>query len=257
MLPSLFLCHGAPTLAIEYNDYTRFLQDMGKRLPRPDAVVVFTAHWESQKLAISSMDMPYETIYDFYGFPEVLYSLKYPAKGSPALAKEMQEILEKEGIPSQLDDTRGLDHGSWVLLYHLFPDADVPVVQVSVNPQLPLSEQYRIGEALSFLKKKNVLVVGSGGTVHNLRSLIPGQKNPEKWAFAFDDWLVEKVEKWDLDSLFTFTDQAPYARQAVPTLEHLVPLHISMGISSVNRKPSLLFREYDWGTLSYLAFSFE
>ncbi|MFK4340625.1 aromatic ring-opening dioxygenase catalytic subunit (LigB family) [Paenibacillus sp. RC62] len=135
MMPSLFLAHGSPMLAIEQTEYTAFLEQLGKSI-RPKAIVIFTAHWETQALTVSSIDDIYDTIYDFGGFPPELYAVKYPAHGSVELAAKLKELYEQKGIDVQTDRVRGLDHGSWTLLHRMYPEADIPVVQISVNPFL-------------------------------------------------------------------------------------------------------------------------
>ncbi len=255
MVPSLFICHGAPTLALEDNDYTQFLQDLGRRI-KPKAIVLFTAHWESELPILSYRDDVYETIYDFGGFSEDLYKIKYPAKGSTAIASMVENRLSVHGISSSRDDRRGLDHGSWVVLRLLYPDADIPVIQVSVNPNLHPEKQFKIGGALQGLGEEDILIIGSGGTSHNLRTLNWGQRTPEPWTVAFDDWLVEHVQNRDLDSLFQYEKLAPNARLAVPRAEHFVPLFIAFGSGDENKQPKVLHRSYDFGTLSHIVFEF-
>ncbi len=253
MMPSLFLAHGSPMLAIENTEYTDFLGNLGRKL-RPQAIVIFTAHWEEEQVTISSVVGTYETIYDFYGFPDELYQVSYPAKGSPELASKLQNLFAKAGIPSQFDAKRGLDHGSWTLLSRMYPNADIPVVQVSVNPFLPPEKQYQIGEALKGLGQENILVIGSGVTVHNLRMVNWGQTEPEEWAVQFDDWLIEQMENGNRENLFQYETKAPNAKAAVPRPEHFVPLFIAMG--SGQSKPAALYRAYEYGTLSYLCLAY-
>jgi 4,5-DOPA dioxygenase extradiol len=255
MVPSLFLAHGSPMIAIEDTEYTRFLKNLGEQI-KPKAIVIFTAHWESDVLAISSIDGVYDTIYDFGGFPDELYAMKYPAKGSSKLASMLEERFRKQGITVRKDTTRGLDHGSWTLLHHLYPKADIPVVQVSVNPYLSPGEQFKIGEALQGLGKEDILIIGSGVTVHNLRMVKWEQTTVEPWAIEFDDWLIEKVQNKDLDSLFKYDEQAPHARLAVPRAEHFVPFFIAMGSGDPQAKAKVIHQSYDLGTLSYLCLQF-
>ncbi|HYK73232.1 MAG TPA: class III extradiol ring-cleavage dioxygenase [Pseudoneobacillus sp.] len=255
MMQALFLAHGSPMNAIEDKEYTRFLKDYGKTL-QPKAIVIFTAHWESEVLTISSSDQTYETIYDFYGFPDELYEMKYPAKGSAKLAQIIEERLVNQGISVKKDTTRGLDHGSWTLLHRLFPKADVPVIQISVNPFLHPEKQYEIGKALRGLGKEDVLVIGSGVTVHNLRIIKWGQTTPESWAVEFDDWLIDKLKEADLPSLFEYEKLAPHAKTAVPRPEHFVPLYIAMGTADSLSNTKVIFRNYEYGTLSNLCFQF-
>lgn len=254
MISSLFLCHGAPTLIAEKNEFTNFLKDLGKK-QNPKAVVIFTAHWESEITTISSLDDTYSMIYDFYGFPKELYSIKYSAKGSAEVASKLQSMLRNHGIESELDQHRGLDHGAWDVLYLMYPKADIPIVQVSVNPFLAMEKQYEIGRAIRDMGKEDILVIGSGSTVHNLATVDWSAEKTEEWAVKFDDWLIEKIENNDKEALFSYRELAPDAKHAVPREEHIVPLFIAMG-SGNNDKPKLLHQSYAYGTLSYICFEF-
>lgn len=255
MVPSLFLAHGSPMLAIEQTPYTRFLSELAGTM-KPKAIVVFTAHWEQAVTTVSSSDEVYDTIYDFGGFPDELYRIRYPARGSSVVAGIVKDRLKEHGIPYAEDTSRGLDHGSWTLLYRMFPEAAIPVVQVSVNPYLAPAEQYRIGEALRGLGEQDILVIGSGVTVHNLRIIKWGQRTPEPWAVEFDDWLIEKLGERDHTSLFDYAEIAPHGRLAVPRAEHFVPLFIAMGSGNPQRGAEVIHRSYDTGTLSYLCLKF-
>ncbi|WP_419152244.1 DODA-type extradiol aromatic ring-opening family dioxygenase [Aeribacillus alveayuensis] len=254
MMPSLFLAHGSPMIAIQDNRYTRFLKELGMNL-NPKAIIIFTAHWESDVLTISSRDDEYETIYDFYGFPEELYQVTYPAKGSTTIANKIQKRFERHGIQSKLDKRRGLDHGSWTVLKHLYPEANIPVVQISVHPFLPPEEQFQIGEALKGMGQEHMLIIGSGATSHNFRMLKWGQNTPEPWAVEFDDWLIDHIHQKNYQKLFQYETLAPHAQLAVPRPEHFVPLFIAMG-SGCMETPEVIYREYEMGTLSYLSFQF-
>jgi len=253
MVPSLFLAHGSPMLAIEDTPYTEFLAGLGRSI-RPKAIVVFTAHWEREVLTVSSTDGVYETIYDFGGFPPALYEVAYPAHGSTALASQLLERFKEHGIEARTDEERGLDHGSWTMLRRMYPEADIPVVQVSVHPFLPPEEQFRIGRSLQGLGGEDILVIGSGVTVHNLRLVHWGQKEPEPWAVGFDQWLIDRFAEGDDEALFDYANRAPDARKAVPRPEHFVPLFIAYGSGS--GRPETIWRSYDMGTLSYLCFRF-
>jgi 4,5-DOPA dioxygenase extradiol len=254
MVSSIFVCHGGPTLIVEKNEYTDFLKKLGKRLT-PQAVVIFTAHWESEITTISSIDGTYDMIYDFSGFPKELYSVKYPAKGSVAVASELQSMLKNEGLESKPDENRGLDHGAWDVLYLMYPKVDIPVVQVSINPGLAMEKQYETGRAIKELGKEDILVIGTGSTVHNLATVDWNSQKAEEWAVEFDSWLIEKVENNDKEALFNYRQLAPYAKRAVPREEHIAPLFIAMG-SGNNDKPKLLHQSYAYGTLSYICFEF-
>lgn len=255
MVPSLFICHGAPTLAIENNEYTKFLNELGRRY-HPKAIVIFTAHWESEITTISKKDGAYETIYDFGGFSEELYKVKYPAKGSTEIAAMIEEKLNNHAIPSKTDQVRGLDHGSWVVLRLLYPEANIPVIQVSVNPYLSPKEQFNIGAAMRDLRKENIMIIGSGGTSHNLGMIKWGQTTPEAWTEEFDNWLIDHIENKDLDTLFNYESLAPHARLAVPRAEHFVPLFIALGSGSKDHQSKLLHRSYQFGTVSHIVFEF-
>nr|MBO2470065.1 dioxygenase [Bacillota bacterium] len=248
-LPTLFVAHGAPTLAVEDSAYARFLRQLGDALERPRALVVFTAHWvhPTQQVSVAAQ---HRLLYDFYGFPEELYRLTYPAQGDPELAREIAERLAQAGIACSLDAERGLDHGVWVPLRLLYPEADVPVVALSVNPSLPPEEQYRIGQALMSLCNEGVLIIGSGGTVHNLSALDWAAPAAASWAVQFDDWLAQVLAVWDLPTLFRYAELAPHAQRAVPTSEHFVPLLIAMGAADGVQRAARLYQAYQYGSLS-------
>ncbi|SEF64531.1 class III extradiol ring-cleavage dioxygenase [Paenibacillus sp. UNC499MF] len=255
MIPSLFLAHGSPALAIQDTKYTAFLRELGQQW-KPKAIVIFTAHWESEVLTLTSTDGAYETIYDFYGFPDELYQITYPAKGSAGLASRLEGMFREKGIETGTDSGRGLDHGSWTLLYKMFPEADIPVIQLSVNPHLPPENQILIGEALRGLGEEDILVIGSGVTVHNLRMVNWGQEEPEPWAVEFDDWLIERTLTRDTDSLVRYETLAPHSRMAVPRAEHFVPFFLALGSGQEEAAPRVIYRDYEFGTLSYLCLQF-
>lgn len=255
MVPSLFIAHGAPTLAIETGEYVDFLKQLAAKYPTPRAIVVFSAHWEAQQQLISGASS-HSMIYDFYGFPEEMYRMVYPAQGDPALAKEIQQFFEAEGIPASLDTERGIDHGTWVPLQLVYPEANIPVIALSVNRYLTAEQQYKIGRALAALREKDILVIGSGGTVHNLRRLDWDGTTVASWAKDFDAWLGERIEKWDLDELWQYETLAPYAREAVPTPEHFVPLLLAMGAADDKRTAKKLHQSYQLGSLSLTCWEF-
>ncbi|MCM3651708.1 dioxygenase [Metabacillus litoralis] len=259
MIPSFFIAHGAPLLAIEDNEYTQFLTSLGRTLPRPKAIVLFSAHWVSGVQNVSKVD-EYETIYDFGGFPDALYQIKYPAKGNEKISNEIEELFTKNGISYEVETSRGLDHGAWVVLRKLYPDADIPVISMSVNPNLTPEDQYKIGKSLSVLSENDILVIGSGGTVHNLRAVNFGKDNGQSddWALDFDEWLAQHLENWDVESLFNYESLAPTAKLAVPPYgnEHFVPLFYAMGVADNKRNATLLHRSYRYGNLSHSVWQF-
>ena len=254
MIKPLFLAHGSPMMAIETNEYTKFLSTLGNSMS-PKAIVIFTAHWDTEILTISSSDSVYNTMYDFYGFPKELYQIKYDAKGCSLIASEIEDKLKKQGIEVKKDLTRGLDHGAWTLLKHLYPNANIPVIQISINSHLPIEDQIKIGNALENIGEEDILVIGSGNTVHNLRLVNFEQTTVDSFAHEFDDWLIDKIKNKDLNSLFNYRNLAPHSNLAVPTADHFVPLFIALG-SSKNLNPKILNRHYELGNLSYLCFQF-
>lgn len=258
MIPSYFIAHGSPLLAIEDSEYTKFLANLVETLPKPKAIVIFSAHWETPVQAVSSVD-EYSMIYDFGGFPDIMYTLKYPAKGSREVTKEIIELLSQHQVPFQMDTSRGIDHGAWVVLSLLYPDADIPVVAMSVNQNLEPDQQYKIGQSLSSLREKDVMIIGSGGTVHNLRALNWSDNGEvDQKALEFDEWLAKRLNNWDTQSLFSYYTLAPHAELAVPRYgkEHFVPLIYAMGAADDNRKATLLHRSYRYGNLSHSVWQF-
>ncbi|QHW31785.1 dioxygenase [Paenibacillus rhizovicinus] len=257
MMPAYFFAHGAPSLVLEQHAYTDFIKQFAGSTRKPKAIVLFSAHWEQTTQTISKVET-YDTIYDFSGFQDELYSITYPAHGNPNLSEYIGALFAKHGIPSQFDDNRGLDHGAWAVLKLLYPDAgEIPVVALSVNRHLTNEQQYAIGSALAELREQDVLIIGSGGTVHNLRRLNWGSDGVDPWAGEFDNWLQSKIEAWDTDALFDYRSQAPFAQEAVPTNEHFIPLLIAMGAGSKNRTAKLLHRSYQFGNLSLSCWQFD
>ncbi|MDR7078144.1 4,5-DOPA dioxygenase extradiol [Neobacillus niacini] len=255
MVPSLFIGHGSPYLAVQQNEYSNFLSQLGKRY-NPKAIVIFSAHWESEILSLTYTDDVLETVYDYYGFPEEMYQIKYPARGSTRIAKILEERFKNLGIKTKREEKRGLDHGSWVALRHMFPKADIPVIQLSVHPFLTPKAQYHIGQALQGLGDEDILVIGSGTTVHNFNWFFPEATEPVKEAVEFDNWIIEYVKKRDIDSLDQYLQLAPHARLAVPRPEHFVPLFLALGSGDENKKPLVLNQTYDFGALSNLCMEF-
>lgn len=258
MMPSLFIAHGAPLLAVENNEYTQFLTQLGHSLPRPKAIVLFSAHWESSAQKVSEVNQ-YDTIYDFGGFDPALYTIKYPARGSQEISNEIIGLFKENGIPFEVETKRGLDHGAWVVLRLLYPNADVPVIAMSVNPHLSPEEQYKIGQSLAALRANDVLIIGSGGSVHNLRAVnFADNGKIDQWALEFDDWLAHHLQTWDTDSLFKYDSLAPNSQYAVPPYgnEHFVPIFYAMGAADNNQKAKLLHRSFRYGNLSHSVWQF-
>jgi 4,5-DOPA dioxygenase extradiol len=255
-LPSLFVSHGAPTLTLEDVPARAFLQGLANKLPRPGAILVASAHWETRAPAVSSATAP-ATIHDFSGFPEELYRIRYPAPGAPALAQDAATLLADAGIATSLDPEQGLDHGAWVPLGLIYPGADIPVAQIAIQPQLGPAHHVAMGRALAPLRDKGVLIVGSGGAVHNLRTIAYGRNGePPAWAKEFDDWLAARLEAGDEASLVDYRHLAPHAAQAHPRDEHLIPVFAAYGAGGPGAKATRLHGSFTHGSLSMAAYSF-
>lgn len=230
MLPSLFISHGSPMLALEPGASGPALKRLAAELERPKAIVVVSAHWESRELLISSSPQP-DTWHDFGGFPAALYAVQYPAPGDPALAQHVSELLCAAGMPARLDPQRPFDHGTWVPLSLMYPKADIPVVQVSLPTQLGPKLQELVGAALASLREQNILLIGSGSITHNLGELDwrAGPESIEPWALAFRNWMIEKLQADDTPALHDYRHQAPFAVRSHPSDEHLLPLYFARG----------------------------
>ncbi|NMZ01778.1 dioxygenase [Pseudomonas proteolytica] len=230
MLPSLFISHGSPMLALQPGASGPALERLAGALPRPKAIVVMSAHWESHELLISSSPAP-ETWHDFGGFPRELFAVQYPAPGNPALARQIVELLAADGLQAHLDNQRPFDHGTWVPLSLMYPAADIPVVQVSLPSHMGPALQTRIGQALASLRTEGVLLIGSGSITHNLGELDwrAGPESIEPWAREFRDWVVDKLSTQDEAALHDYRQQAPYAVRSHPSDEHLLPLYFARG----------------------------
>lgn len=230
MLPSLFISHGSPMLALQPGASGPALVRLAGALPRPKAIVVMSAHWESHELLVSGSPAP-ETWHDFGGFPRELFAVQYPAPGNPALARQIVELLAADGLEARLDNQRPFDHGTWVPLSLMYPAADIPVVQVSLPSHMGPAQQTRIGQALASLRSEGVLLIGSGSITHNLGELDwrAGPESIETWAREFRDWVVDKLSTQDEAALHDYRQQAPYAVRSHPSDEHLLPLYFARG----------------------------
>ncbi|MGY4523498.1 DODA-type extradiol aromatic ring-opening family dioxygenase [Pseudomonas sp. TE21394] len=230
MLPSLFISHGSPMLALQPGASGPALAGLATSLARPKAIVVVSAHWESRELLVTGSERP-ETWHDFYGFPQTLYAVQYPAPGKPALAGQVSALLSAAGLPARLDTQRPFDHGAWVPLSLMYPDASIPLVQVSLPSHLGPALQLKVGQALAGLRDQGVLLIGSGSITHNLGELDwhAGPEVVEPWARAFRDWVVEKLQADDQAALLGYRQLAPNAVRNHPSDEHLLPLFFALG----------------------------
>lgn len=230
-VPAVFLSHGAPPLADD-PVWTRELADWSTAMTRPTSILVISAHWEEDPLTVGATSTV-PLYYDFWGFPQKYYEVTYPAPGAPALATEVRRLLTDAGYSTHDDPERGLDHGAYVPLVEMFPDADIPVLQVSM-PTLDPHALFEIGRRLAPLREQGVLVLGSGFSTHNLREVRmdrPAYHPPPSWSAEFDDWLARMVAANDVDSLLDFQRKAPAAGVAHPRTEHFAPLFVTLGAS--------------------------
>lgn len=257
MRPSLFISHGSPALIGEDIPARDFLTALGRELGRPSAILVASAHWETSAPRASTAPAP-ETIHDFYGFPEALYRLRYPAPGAPEAAKQAVALLQQAGFAADTEPTRGLDHGAWSPLLLIYPKADIPVAQISLQPSLGAAHHLALGRALAPLRAQDVLILGSGGATHNLAALERASHRAlPAWAAEFDDWLDDKLLAGDVTALAAYRQQAPHARIAHPRDEHLLPVHVAFGAGGESAKGRRLHRSFAHGSLSMAAYAFE
>lgn len=224
-LPTLFISHGSPMLALDrHNPAYAFLTALGHSLPRPAAILVISAHWETTTPRITGA-RHLDTIHDFYGFPEPLYELGYPAAGNHALAKQVADLLRPQ---AHVDLVRGLDHGAWVPLRLMYPEADIPVLQLSLQTPLGPDHHLRLGEALRPLRRQAVLVIGSGGATHNLREYFHPAGGYQSYE-DFSAWLHDALVRGDREALLDYRQRAPEAARNHPTEEHFLPLFVALG----------------------------
>ena len=230
MFPSLYISHGSPMLALEPGASGPALARLAAEWPKPKAIVIVSAHWESNELLVSGNPQP-DTWHDFGGFPQALFKVQYPAPGDPLMAAEVADRLEHAGLHARIDPKRPFDHGVWVPLSLMYPQADIPIVQVSLPTHGGPALQTRVGQALAGLRELGVLLIGSGSITHNLRELDwhAGPESVEPWAREFRDWMVEKLEAQDEVALHDYRRQAPNAVRNHPSDEHLLPLYFARG----------------------------
>jgi 4,5-DOPA dioxygenase extradiol len=257
-MPALFISHGAPTLAISDSPARHFLAQLGAQLPRPGAILVVSAHWETMGgPSVSLADQP-ETIHDFGGFPQALFDMRYPAPGAPDVANAAADLLEQAGFKAGRNPSRGLDHGAWVPLSLMYPDAGIPVAQVSVMRGATPADHERMGRALAPLRGQGVLIVGSGSLTHNLYEFRgqPIDTAPPAWVREFGDWMKRAIESGDMDALRHYREQAPHAVKNHPTEEHLLPLFAALGAGGEGARGEQIHASHEYGILAMDVYKF-
>lgn len=254
-MPALFIGHGSPMNTLEHNAYTEAWQDFGKHLPRPRALLVISAHWYFGATAITAMPQP-RTIHDFYGFPQALFDFQYPAPGHSDLAREIVELVKPQWLGLDHDQW-GLDHGTWSVLAHMYPDADIPVLQLSINALKPLDYHLDLAARLAPLREQGVMIVASGNVVHNLQALQWKQQElAYDWAERFDDATVEQLAHAPGDIL-RLLEHPDYAK-AVPTPDHFIPLLYLAGLAAAENRPlEALVRGHTLGSISMSCFGLD
>ncbi|GAA4419833.1 class III extradiol ring-cleavage dioxygenase [Acidovorax lacteus] len=257
-LPTLFVSHGAPLFAIDAGESGPALTRWGAALraqhPGLKGVVLMSPHWMARGPAVMANPRP-ATWHDFGGFPPALYQLQYPAPGAPMLAQRVQGLWQAAGMPAQADPERPLDHGAWVPLMHLFPQADVPVVQVALPVGARAADVLALGAALQPLRDEGVLVVGTGSMTHNLQEFFGGQDAPAPYVTAFSRWVEDAVARGDVAALLDYRRQAPHAARAHPTEDHFLPLFFALGAAGAGARPDYLSREVMYGMLAMDSFA--
>ena len=249
--PALFIGHGSPMNTLEDNRYTRAWRSLGQQLPRPRAILAVSAHWYVSMLAVTAMAIP-ETIHDFGGFPQALFDFQYPAPGSPALAARVQELLKPLSVTA--DHDWGLDHGTWSVLAHLFPAADIPVIQISIDRSQPPAFQYQLGQRLAPLRDEGVLIIGSGNVVHNLGAINwSDSAAPHDWASRFERQVKDRLLRREHAALIDYLRLDPEARLAVPTPEHYLPLLTIIGTQQPDEGVHFPIEGINMSSLSMLA----
>ncbi|KAL1319133.1 hypothetical protein HN51_071439 [Arachis hypogaea] len=256
---TFYISHGSPLLAIDDSiEIRKVLKSWKNIFPQtPSAILIISAHWDTRVPSVNIVERN-DTIHDFYGFPKPLYQIKYPAPGAPQLARKVRDLLQKSGFSAVEEDRRrGLDHGAWVPLMLMYPEASIPVCQLSVQSHMDGTHHYNMGKALSSLKDEGVLIIGSGSAVHNLRELIrDGSSDVFPWAQEFDDWLKTTLLQRRYDDINHWDKKAPQPKKAHPSPEHFYPLHVAIGAAGGNPTAKVVHSNIEMGCLSYSSYQF-
>ena len=254
-LPTLFISHGAPTFALQPGLAGAQLRALGEALGKPRAILVVSPHWMTRGVRVGAADWP-ETVHDFGGFPAALYQLGYRAPGAPDVARRVAAVLADAGIPASLAERQGLDHGAWVPLLYLYPDADVPVLQVSLPGGIDGAKAHALGAALAPLASEGVLVIGSGSLTHNLYEFRVGTTSEAAYAREFSLWIRQRVKAGDREALIHALDRAPHAQRAHPTAEHFLPLLVALGAARESLPATVLDGGIRHGVLAMESYVF-
>lgn len=254
-MPVLFLGHGSPMNAIESNPFTQSLQALRKKIPLPKAIICISAHWLTEGTWVTHMANP-KTIHDFYGFPKVLFDVLYPAPGSPETADLVKLTVQQPKINLD-DEVWGLDHGTWSVMRHIYPEANIPIVQLSIYLEQPGEYHYQIGQQLKSFRDQDILIVGSGNIVHNLPKILWGSDpKPYEWAIEFDEWVKEKLITRDFEALTTQYLDSAAGRLSIPTPDHYFPLLYTLGAVNNDDKLTFIYEGIQNGSISMRTLSF-
>lgn len=250
-----FISHGSPTLVFDDVPAHHFLRSLGTIIPKPDAILMVSAHWETSVPMVNAVTLN-KTIHDFGGFARELFEVQYRAKGSPEVAKLTAKLLEESGFSTVIDNVRGLDHGAWVPLKLMYPDADIPVLQLSVQSHLGPKHHFDLGRAIAPLRKKNIAIIASGSFTHNLREIAWGGGEEETWSKEFSAWFDNALKAHAVDDLLNYRRLAPFAEKNHPSDEHLLPIFVALGAAGESYELERLHSSATFGSLRMDAYSF-
>lgn len=255
--PAVFISHGSPDLLLQSTPSVAFLKQLGKQLGTPKGILMVSAHWLTQNPTISHASNP-QTIHDFGGFSPLLYQMSYNAPGAPDLAEYVTKRLSDAGFEVAVSPNRGLDHGAWEPLMLMYPEATIPVTQLSIQPRLGTAHHLSLGRTLTQLRQEGFLILASGAATHNLRMFGAYELNdaPPEWVTVFDRWLAKAIAQNDVDALINYRQQAPHAMQNHPTEEHLLPLFVALGAGGETLNSTLLHSSFTYGVFSMAAYAF-
>jgi 4,5-DOPA dioxygenase extradiol len=255
--PTLFLSHGAPTMAIDPGATGALFGRLGQQLGKPRAIVMVSAHHMTIAPEVGMAPRP-ETIYDFSGFPPALYQIKYPAHGAIEVGKRILELLDDAGIGARANPQRGLDHGAWSPLLHMYPAADVPVVPLSIQPRMDARYHFAMGRAIATLRSEGILVIGSGNLTHNLRDITRWERDAGTTPYVaeFQSWMAAHLATRDTEALLDWEQRAPHGARAHPTDDHLLPIFVALGASGDGVATRRLHEDVNYGVLAMDAFAF-